>query len=125
MEESLACVNLLDDKYNELIDRKIYNKPEISYLILKEIHTLCKKNKIELIITNIDDYKRTGKDFEYFSSIGIKTLNLHVENNNPKYNLLPYDSHPNKLANKLFAERIYSCLSKNKQLILNPQSPDK
>lgn len=117
LQNKLACINLLDDKYNEVIDKRIYDKLQISYQILKEINILCKKNKIELIITNIDDYKRTSKDLAFFSPIGIKTLNMHVKNNNPRYNLMPYDSHPNTLANKLFAERMFLYLSENINLV--------
>ena len=117
LQNNLACINLLDDKYNELIDRKTYHKLEISYLILQEINTLCKKKKIQLLLTNIDDYKRTTQDLDYFRTIGVKTINLNIKNNNPKYNLMPYDSHPNAVANKLFAERIYSYLSQHLNLV--------
>lgn len=110
-QNHVATINLLDDIYNEFYERKKLHKLEISYLLLKKINEICKTKNITLILTNIDGYKQTNKDLEYFSNIGIKKIDLKIKNNDKKFNLQPNDNHPNQLANKLFAERIGNYLN--------------
>jgi hypothetical protein len=106
-----ASINLIDDLYNNSYERKKLNKIEYTYLILKEINKLCIEKKIKLIVTNINDYKKTKSDLEYFKRIGFQIVNLGVNTDDKKYNLYPFDTHPNELANKLFANRLLSNIS--------------
>lgn len=114
LQKYSALINYIDDCYCSTYERKKLNKLEITYFIFSQINDMCNEKKIKLLITNIDGSKKTNDDLKFLAKIGIHTLDLNINNSNNKYNLLPFDGHPNELANKLFAKKIIqSFFSKN------------
>ncbi|HIP32862.1 MAG TPA: hypothetical protein EYG86_08880 [Crocinitomicaceae bacterium] len=70
------------------------------------MHQLCKEHGIEFIITGITKSEGTEATLKEFEKMGIKTMNIAVDLSLIKYNNMPYDSHPNKLTHKIWAEKV-------------------
>ena len=97
----------------------IRDKHELTERIFEAIKTLCSKNAINLLIVNLDK-SHSGKLLEkYCRSNNISFLDAAIDISDPKYNLQPYDSHPNAEAHKLYATEISNYLINNPRFSKN------
>jgi hypothetical protein len=89
-------------------------KQMLSYRILKDFQKLCDDHNIQLLVTGIDSDFDTPKVIEMLNSSSTLAVDITVDLKDNQYNLEPVDEHPNGLANKIFAERVYNFLLENK-----------
>jgi hypothetical protein len=109
LRETLASVNYFQsfsDKRNE----KSIPQKEITLYLFNEIRNLCDSNNIKLIINGITSNLNTRIIIGDLTKDGYNALFMGVDLTLPKYNNLPLDSHPNKLAHKLFADKVINYL---------------
>ncbi len=78
---------------------------KITAFLLDQIHTLCKKNDIDLLIANVGLKKEFI--YSYIKEKSIPFVDIAVDYTIPKYNNLPYDKHPNTVANDSYSNEIY------------------
>ncbi|MFY9075432.1 SGNH/GDSL hydrolase family protein [Malaciobacter mytili] len=123
------AINTFTNKNNTLLDyyKKIYNKDYIGYKnMIESIDKLAeyaKKENIRLYFTLLPDlhFLHENSINPYYSEVeeiakskGFKFLNLidsfDKNINAEEFWVMPTDHHPNKLAHKLMAERIYPFL---------------
>ena len=92
-----------DPSYNEY--RKIPTK------IIEDFNeNICKPNGIHLIIATITSDEQTKKVTAFCENKGIKTVDLFVDYTQTELSNLPYDSHPNAKAHRIYAEKMYEYL---------------
>ena len=104
----LRTVLVAELLYSIFEENYVTKSDELTFKILTELNQLCAQNNSTLIVINLDKQIKksfneqllTQKDFLYYD-LG---LNLVDE----KYNLQPYDNHPNQDANLIWAEAICS-----------------
>lgn len=86
--------------------------------ILREFKKLCSQNNIELIIICLEDYHEIY-DFLSENSFNWTTSNLNLnekdENNKFKWQLLPWDNHPNEKANEIYFEKLDEIINSNQR----------
>lgn len=113
--DKFVIINLLNNSINKAEDRSI--KPrEISISLLEEMNALCKENNVKFLVNALMNDNETLETIQELNSIGIKTALGYVEfngSNSQKYSLLPYDNHPNEMANELFANKIANYIIAN------------
>ncbi len=103
-----ALTHLIEKAYNR-IEERFYHSHEVSKAIIKGFSELCKKNGINLIIAGIDSNPITYDMLEYTRGEGILTIDISVANQPENLNL-PYDNHPNAIANKKYAQKLKAFL---------------
>ena len=89
--------------------------------ILIEFKNICEKNNIELIIICLENYNEihnflTKNSFNWTTS----NINLNEKDENLKFKwqLLPWDNHPNEKANQIYFEKL-------REVISSPERPFK
>lgn len=100
-----ASVNYLQLTNDELKDKAIPKK-EITHFLFEEINQLCIENEIKLLVTGITQNENTKSTLDVLKKKGIETLDISINLNSTLYNNMPYDSHPNKLTHRIWAEKI-------------------
>lgn len=107
----LALAHYMENKYNNH-EVKIAQPFQVSQAIFLEISKICKENGIKLIVAGIkeNNQNRMKRMLDFCKESGIATVDISVDVENEKYTHLPYDAHPNELANLLYAEKLYSFL---------------
>ncbi|MEO1437731.1 MAG: hypothetical protein AAFV80_19485, partial [Bacteroidota bacterium] len=73
--------------------------------IIHEIHQLCLRNDVRLILTGITNDPGTKTILAKASEKNINTLLFDLDLQDNNYNNQPYDSHPNARAHQVFASR--------------------
>lgn len=112
--EILVRANAREDVYAlDGEDISVSKKQVLSYRVLKEIHKLCKANKIEFIVTGIYNDDSTIEVLQLLNADGINTVDISVDNFDNNYTLAPVDGHPNDTANTIYTERLYEFLTSN------------
>ncbi|MCP4441370.1 MAG: hypothetical protein GY810_20885 [Aureispira sp.] len=76
-------------------------------LIIKEIQEICLRNETQFLLVGILTNDKTTEMVSYFQKLGIQTLMMDIDLTDEHYNNMPYDSHPNRLAHKLFAQKVF------------------
>lgn len=112
LREHSALINLLQtisDKW----DWGKYHKEELSNLLFLEIQKLCEKHQIDLLVTTITKNQRSSDLLRFCQQQGIATLDISVDLYDVANNNLPYDSHPNGNAHRVFYEKLRQYLTKN------------
>jgi hypothetical protein len=88
---------------------------ETSEHLLLIIRDLCEKNNAKLLIACLED---SQKYYEFFTENGFSWCTTGVDrkevdaNGKAKWTLEPFDNHPNKKANKLFAKVLCEAIEK-------------
>lgn len=111
LREHSALVNLIQKTTNNQTNSQI-NSNQISQEILLEMNRLCKENEIEFIVASIVKDTLTSQTLAELRKSGVSTLDMGLDIlNDNQYNNLPYDSHPNALAHRIYAEKLYQFLN--------------
>lgn len=104
-----ALMNFLEDRYLAFLDndksRHKASKKAVLYL-----NEFCKKKQAKFIFTILDGADVSLDMLSFCKQNNIDCVDLSVDISNLKYNLMPYDDHPNFEANKLYAEKLYGYL---------------
>lgn len=109
--EYSATINMVQ---NILITKKTNAIPanDISVKILMDMDSLCKENDIEFIVASIVKDEVSEKTLKKLRAAGVVTFDMGIDIlNDNKYNNYPYDSHPNELAHRIYADRLYHYLN--------------
>ena len=109
---SSALANLLDDTYNENLE-KTYHSLEVTHALIDEISSLCKANGIEFVLAGIFSDPATQAMLEHFKEKGIETVDISVDLSRKENTNLPYDGHPSAIANKEYARKLEVFLARN------------
>lgn len=93
-------------------------KKQTNEHLLMEIKKVCDSNNIELIILCLDNFKNLN-DFLNKNSFNwnIPGVNLNETNQKGecKWQLMPWDNHPNEQANQIFATKILEVIDSKKR----------
>ena len=101
----LATVNSLQNAFEKMKSASDDEKA-ITHKILLEINDLCKKSNIDFFVLTITENANTEITKQFCEQQNIKVLDVGLELPSEKYSNLPYDIHPNRIAHRVFAERI-------------------
>lgn len=113
LQKSLALVELLDQLYCRYEQKKAAN---ISRQVLSLTLQQLTKKGIPVLLCGITPDEGTKATLMAFEKSGYNTLLYGVAVQNPKYNLLPKDVHPNYTANLIFADSLFNFIMKKNYL---------
>lgn len=102
-----AIINLFETTWFDLSEKNL-DKQKVHRYIFNEITEMCQQNKVKLCIVSTarGDYAAQQKQaFEKQGILFVDVSDLLTD----EYTLLPFDRHPNGLANSIWVER---CLTK-------------
>jgi hypothetical protein len=118
-----ALVNYLEEKSIAHESVKIPHHA-VSKALVKRIGKICKKESISLIVAGIKDNNRKMMKnlLNYCSKLGIPNVDISVDLDNKTYNNMPIDAHPNALAHRLYAEKLFSYLEEHRFLPLDSEA---
>lgn len=105
LEKQLAFPNWLDNKSNALED-KINSGHNVTKALLKEFYTNAYKNKIKVIFATFYNNPASNDTLNYAKNLGMETVDISVDYQNPKYTNLPHDAHPSALSDRIFAQKL-------------------
>lgn len=109
-----ALSNFSEDKYNRWVDNK---ENKNSFINAKKavafINNYCKKRGAVFILAGIRQKDGTKKMLDFCNNHGIPCIDISVDLDNPDFNQMPYDDHPNAYSNMIFTERIHCYLTDN------------
>lgn len=111
LQGKLALVEYISNLYNKYERR---NEKKIARLLLEKIINICKEKNIILILIAMENDKETHEIVNSFKQDGVYTTSYNIDLNSPEYNFLPYDIHPNRKANIIFADTIFNKLKELK-----------
>lgn len=100
-----ALLHLLEQVSDHILDG-FEDKHLISQKIILKISNLCRANHIPFFVTGISNDAVTEQMLTFCGEHQIPTLYFGVDMADKKYNLSPYDSHPNALAHQIYAEKL-------------------
>ena len=107
-----AFAHYLETKYDKLED-SFYHSNEVSRAIIREFVAVCRGNGITPVVAGIYDDTMTRAVLDYCSKLGIPVVDISVDLNVDDNRNYPYDSHPSPRANRQYAEKLESFLSKS------------
>ncbi|MFH1319485.1 MAG: hypothetical protein ABII90_02375 [Bacteroidota bacterium] len=111
-----AFINFLEMKYNET-EGKFYDNHMVSKKIINEIHKLCLKNNITLVVAGINNADLTREMLAYCDTLGILNSDISVDlSAESKFRLHPKDGHPNAPAHAEFANKYIKFFRENSLL---------
>lgn len=106
----LASVNLVLSVKEQIAEQSLPMK-EVTQMLFCELKTLCDENNIEILVFGVMSNGYTKHTLEELTMHGIPTLCTEVELSDPKFNNMPFDSHPNDTAHELMATELQGFLS--------------
>ena len=118
-----ALINYLEVKY---ITQEIRRTPffEISRALVKRIYDICKKEGITMIVAGIkENQNKMLRMLKFCEKQKIPNVDISVDLSKKEYNFLPIDAHPNALANREFADKLFRFIKENNFLNLSPTTP--
>ncbi|MDD5218590.1 MAG: SGNH/GDSL hydrolase family protein, partial [Candidatus Omnitrophica bacterium] len=104
LQEQSALVHWIEQNYNAF-EVASSNASAVTEEILTDFAHAARKNNVPFVVAGIDSESR--KMLEFLRQKGIPTVDISVDlSQQQKYRNLPYDSHPNALANRIYAEKL-------------------
>jgi len=97
----------IEDSHDSEIDINL-----IDQMLIDKIHSLCKQNGVQLVFAVISAPNKVEEIENKFTNDNIDFVNIFVDYENEKYNLMPYDNHPNATAHEMYAEKLEQYLSR-------------
>ncbi len=119
-----ALFNFLEDKYLAFLDND-KSRHQASKKAVVYLNELCQKKHAKFIFTVLDREEVSADMLLFCKQNKIACADISVDISTPKYNLMPYDDHPNFAANKLFAEKLYAYLVQNNYVTKYSVAKDK
>jgi hypothetical protein len=110
-----ALIHFLERAFN-ILEAKFSNSHELTRAIITEMDEICKKDSITFILAGLDNEPLTKEMLQYFHGKGTLTIDISVDNKSGKFSNLPYDAHPNGLANAVYAQKLGEFIRKNRLL---------
>lgn len=107
--ETFATINYFQTMKDERLSSAM-DLEKNSQFVFSKIHELCKKHKIQLVVTGLTRSKETKSFLNSLSKMGIQTRDISIDLSLMKYNKLPYDSHPSELAHAHYAKKVIAIL---------------
>ncbi|MCB0738579.1 MAG: SGNH/GDSL hydrolase family protein, partial [Bacteroidetes bacterium] len=101
--KKLATINFIENYSYRITDSK-RQLPTISLQIIEKINHLVKRHNSRLIVAGILDNEETALFLNQLKEKGVECIDISVNTENPDYNLLPFDEHPNALAHEKYAQ---------------------
>lgn len=108
--EAFALINLLQTIADRYMTASI-DAEQNTIRLFEEINEYCIENGIRLIVAGITTSQTTLDILNALKKTNIETVDISLPLENKKYNNLPYDSHPNKRAHELMAQKMSLFLS--------------
>ncbi len=106
-----ALTNAFQEFKNKFKDRNV-KESETTIKIFEDWNEICKKENIDFIVVSILDNEISKETTLQLRQKNIKTLDIGLDIlNNNKFNNLPYDSHPNVLAHRVYAEKLLNYIN--------------
>ncbi len=87
------------------------DKYELTERIIREMADLCREEGVRFILMALDKSDSAEKLAVFCRKEHIEFVDATLDISDNRYNLSPYDSHPNKEAHQFYAQRIVSYLS--------------
>ncbi len=81
-------------------------KYELTELILSELNSTCVEHGMKLIVMALNKSESAIKLEKFCSMHHINFLDAAIDINDKRFNLLPFDLHPNEAAHKYYANRL-------------------
>jgi hypothetical protein len=104
-----AFSNALEEAYDRYEERHARSH-EVTKAIIKEMAVICKSHGIEMAVAGLTSDPLSEDMLRYCETQGIKTVAIWVDLSKKENTNLPYDSHPNANAHKLYAAKLESFL---------------
>jgi hypothetical protein len=109
--EYSALINTIQNAINLKKHQNIDSK-NITQLLLLEMDRICKENDIEFIVASIVKNEATQSMLLSIRQNNVTTLDMGLDIlQDTTYNNMPYDSHPNELAHRIYVERLHHYLN--------------
>lgn len=87
------------------------DKYELTERIIQEMADRCREKGVRFIVVALDKSESADKLAGFCREEEIEFVDATLDISNSRYNLSPYDSHPNKEAHRFYAKRIVSYLN--------------
>jgi hypothetical protein len=111
--EKAAIATFINQTWNAFEDKKTNGFPVSKYLIL-DFQKLAKQYNFKLIIADVAYSKRSEEIENFCYKRKINYVSISPDFSLGNYTLAPYDYHPNKLAHKVYAGKLYEYITKIK-----------
>jgi len=104
MRES-ALVHLLESRYDDL-EATLLKSHAVSRALVADIAALAAERGVPLLVAGLMGDEATRDMLAYATSLGLPTVDLALPLDEPAWNQMPHDPHPNARANAVWAERL-------------------
>ncbi|MEO0038069.1 MAG: hypothetical protein RIQ59_1280 [Bacteroidota bacterium] len=109
-KENFAIASFIDQMWNKIDDRKTTGFP-VSKILFQDFQELANQYHFKLIIADVSQSNKF-EDIKYFCvKRNINYVNISPDFSLGNYTLAPYDYHPNKMAHKVYALKLYEYIN--------------
>ena len=112
--ETFALVNLLQTISDRYMTASI-NAVKNTESLFVDIRKFCDKHQIRLLVAGITRSETTSLMLRSLSKHQIESVDISLPLKQKTYNNLPFDSHPNRKAHRILAEKMNHYLTSNKK----------
>lgn len=100
-----STVNFIQSVRDQIVESRIdINKTNLS--LFQSIQELCKDNDIRFLVAGLTQTEKTKNFLELLYENEIDAFDISLPLKDKIYNNMPYDSHPNALAQRKFGEQL-------------------
>lgn len=100
-----ALINLFDDAINR-IERIWLKESVVTLALFERMAELTRDQGIQLVVAGLSTDGGTQSMLSQLQDLGINTIDIGHEFWEPRYNNLPWDSHPNPMAQTMYADKL-------------------
>ena len=101
----------IESQYDRIEDR-FYHSREVSKAILRDFSAECKNEGVKLIVAGILSDSQTRDMLRYCAKEGMAAVDISVDFRRSENVNWPVDGHPSAIANKQYADKLYTFLTK-------------
>lgn len=101
----LACVHVLEQAWNRF-EKRLLREHEVSEAILSRFAERALVEGAAFVVAGISPDEETRAQLEAGRRLGWRVVDVSVDLDDPDYNNLPWDPHPNARAHRVYAERL-------------------
>lgn len=112
----ISALALLMERWFEAAEERSVRPHDISKGVIMLFDRLCRAKGVRLMVAGIEPDPKTREMLEFCRRQGIPSADISVDLDREHLRNLPHDTHPGPAANRLYADRLYKAVLRQRSL---------
>jgi hypothetical protein len=119
-----SAIHLIEKAYGYYSDKES-DRGRVTKRVIEAMQQLCNQHNIQLVVQGIQHSYGTHMLLQHCEKKGIATVNAMVNTSSKKYNLWPYDLHPNAKTHAIYARKLSAFLQAQRANLISSKKQEK